>query len=88
MRPIVCMSSLRASGRPEHQEARSGAFQMMLGGSAAQMVRVSIRLGDPFIPEISANKYALNVRFTRSDYDHRPCLAETDVRFDLVFCNL
>ena len=61
---------------------------MMLGGVVAQMVRVSVAPGVTLIPEISANKYALNVRFTRSDYDHRPCLAETDVRFDLVFCSL
>lgn len=84
----IVLRLLRSSGRPDARVAEGGVFQMMLGGVVAQMVRVSVAPGVTFIPEISANKYALNVRFTRSDYDHRPCLAEMDVRFDLVFCSL
>ncbi|MCK6406559.1 MAG: cell division protein ZapD [Rhodocyclaceae bacterium] len=84
----IVLRLLRASGRPEHQQARSGAFQMMLGGSSAQMVRVSVKLGDPFIPEISANKYALNIRFTSPDGDLRPRPCDRDVAFDMTFCNL
>ena len=84
----IVLRLLRASGRPEHQTAKSGAFQMMLGGSAAQMVRVSLRLGEPYIPEISANKYALNIRFTSPDGDLRPRPCDRDVAFDMTFCNL
>ncbi len=84
----IVLRLLRASGRPEHQTAKSGAFQMMLGGSAAQMVRVSVKLGEPFIPEISANKYALNIRFTSPDGDLRPRPCISDVAFDMTFCNL
>ena len=84
----IVLRLLRASGHAEHQLAENGAFQMMLSGIAAQMVRVSLKDDVAYVPEISANKYALNVRFTCPDYDHRPRHAESDVGFDLVFCNL
>ena len=84
----IVLRLLRASGRAEHQIAENGAFQMMLSGIAAQMVRVSLKDDVAYVPEISANKYALNIRFTCPDYDHRPRVAETDVGFEIVFCNL
>ena len=84
----IVLRLLRASGRPEHHLASNGAFQMMLGGSSSQMVRISLKLDDPYIPEISANKYALNIRFTRPDSDHRPRQSDSDVKFDMLFCNL
>ena len=84
----IVLRLLRASGRPEHHLASNGAFQMMLGGSSSQMVRISLKLDDPYIPEISANKYALNIRFTRPDSDHRPRQSDSDVEFDMLFCNL
>ena len=39
------------------------------------------------VPEISANKYALNIRFTTQEGRQRP-RPETDVEFELTFCNL
>ena len=84
----IVLRLLRASGRPEHHIAAGGAFQLMLGGSSSQMVRISLKLHDPYIPEISANKYALNIRFTRPDSDHRPRHCDNEVEFDMLFCNL
>ena len=86
----IVLRLLRQSGGVEHQVAKAGSFQMMLGGSSSQMVRISLKLHAPFIPEISANKYALNIRFTRPDSEHRPrhCEDGVDVPFDIVFCNL
>lgn len=84
----IVMRMLRSSGRRERQVAKGGAFQMMLGGSSVQMVRIGIRTEDAVIPEISANKYALNIRFTCPDGDLRPRQCGTDIPFDLVFCNL
>lgn len=43
---------LRASGRPEHQVAEGGGFQMMLGGNSAQMVRVMLKPNVAYVPEI------------------------------------
>lgn len=84
----IVLRLLRASGRPEQQVAENGVFQMMLGGSGAQMVRVSLKDHVAFVPEISANKYALNIRFTCPDYDHRPRIVDRNVEFEMVFCNL
>jgi len=84
----IVLRLLRASGRPEHHVAKGGMFQLMLGGSGSQMVRISLSRHAPAIPEISANKYALNIRFTRPEGDHRPRQCESDVDFDMVFCNL
>ena len=84
----IVLRLLRASGRPEHHVASNGAFQMMLGGSSSQMVRISLKLDGPYIPEISANKYALNIRFTRPDSDHRPRQSDSEVEFDMLFCAL
>lgn len=84
----IVLRLLRASGRSEVQVAARGAFQLMLAGRTAQMLRLRVRRSDPFIPEISANKYALNIRFTAPDGDLRPRQAEADVSFELTFCNL
>jgi len=40
------------------------------------------------VPETSANKYALNVRFMHAETVARPRQAEMDVPFELTFCNL
>lgn len=86
----IVLRLLRASGSVEHQIAKGGAFQLMLGGSGSQMVRISIKKQMPYIPEISANKYALNIRFTHPDSEHRPRHLDNsvDIPFDMVFCNL
>lgn len=84
----IVLRLLRASGRPEHHVAKGGLFQMMLGGSGAQMVRVSLHVQAPFIPEISANKYALNIRYSRPEGEGKPRHVDSDVDFDMVFCNL
>ncbi|HJW04328.1 MAG TPA: cell division protein ZapD [Azospira sp.] len=84
----IVLRLLRASGRPKPQTAPRGSFQLMLGGSNAQMVRVIMKESELAIPEISANKYALNIRFTCPDGDLKPRSCERDVAFDMTFCNL
>ena len=52
------------------------------------MVRITLKLDDCCVPEISANKYALNIRFTRPDSEHRrQSDSSIDVPFDITFCN-
>lgn len=84
----IVLRLLRASGQPETQHATQGAFQLMLAGRTAQMLRLRVKSEDPFIPTISANKYALNIRFAAPDGDLRPRQSETDIAFELTFCNL
>ena len=85
----IVLRLLRSSGRPKSYTATNGQFQLNLGGTAAQMVRVSVAVEEQAIPEVSANKYFLNIRFTKppvNEIKARGC--ETDVPFDLTFCNL
>ena len=84
----IVLRLLRASGRPENKMASHGAYQLMLAGRTAQMVRLRLSLGDSYVPEISASKYALNIRFLASDVEQRPKQVNDDVGFELTFCNL
>jgi len=84
----IVLRLLRASGHQETQVARGGVYQIMLGGRIAQMVRLRVGRDEPCVPEISANKYALNIRFTSPGTDARPRPAESDVAFEMTFCNL
>lgn len=84
----IVLRLLREGGKPTRLIAQQGTFSQMLGGKVAQMVRIRLEPETQFVPEISANKYALNVRFTVFGLEPRPKLAETDVEFELTFCNL
>lgn len=85
----IVLRLLRSSGQPKRYTGAKGQFQLNLGGSAAQMVRVAVGPDEAAIPEVSANKYFLNIRFTKppaGEIKARSC--ERDVEFDLTFCNL
>ena len=84
----IVLRLLREGGKPTRLVAQQGTFSQMLGGKVAQMVRIRLAPDMQYVPEISANKYALNVRFTVFGIEPRPRLAETDVEFELTFCNL
>lgn len=79
---------LRESGKVHRFTAHHGNFQQMQGGRMAQMLRITLDEKLPCIPEISANKYALNIRFVRAEYAAKTTLFDHDVEFDLVFCSL
>ena len=84
----IVLRLLRASGRTEQQTAQRGTFQLMLGGRSAQLIRLKVGPGDPCLPEISAGKFAINIRFLRPDMDQRPRQVEAMVNFELTLCNL
>jgi len=84
----IVLRLLREGGKPQSHIAHQGTFSQMLGGRTAQMVRIRLPRDTGVIPEISANKYALNVRFTQFSMEPRPKLAEADIHFELTFCNL
>jgi cell division protein ZapD len=54
----------------------------------SQMVRIRLPRNSQYIPEISANRYALNVRFSSFGTEARPKACDADVEFELTFCNL
>ena len=84
----IVLRLLRESGRTEHQLARRGSYQVMMAGRTAQLVRVRLHRDISAVPEISANKYALNIRFVAPDVISRPRQAEIDIPFELTFCSL
>jgi cell division protein ZapD len=85
---VVVLKLLRESGRPNPLVAYAGTYQQMPAGKLAQMLRVTLSRDIACVPEVSANKYALNIRFLTMDWGQRPKLYEHDVEFDLTFCNL
>mgnify|MGYP003347051080 FL=1 len=84
----MCSSDLRESGKVSSQTAVQGVYQQMMAGRVAQMLRLRLSRDYQCVPEISANKYALNIRFTTHEGGQRPRLIEADVDFELTFCNL
>jgi cell division protein ZapD len=85
----IILKILRDSGQSTHRVATKGAYQQMLSGRAAQMLRVKLDQALPCYPEISANKYAINIRFTALGTGvARPKACDTNVEFDLTLCCL
>jgi len=85
----IILRILRESGKPQSLSAPLGTFQQMLGGKTAQMLRVRLEPGLPCVPDISANKYVLNIRFlAQNGEETRAKTADWDVGFELTFCNL
>ena len=80
---------LRGSGMVTKNHVDNGFFQQMLGGAKpAQMLRIELLDDCPCFPEVSANKYAINVRFFALDFvqKNKPCDHEID--FMMTLCNL
>jgi cell division protein ZapD len=84
----IVLRLLRESGKSSSQVAYQGVYQQMMAGRVAQMLRIRLSREYHCVPEISANKYALNIRFTTQEGVQRPKAADTDVEFELTFCNL
>ena len=83
----IILKLLRESGKTYHYTAHQGSFQQMQYGRVAQMLRVSLDKALPCVPEISANKYMLNIRFIAADYVAKSALYDQDVAFNLTFCS-
>lgn len=84
----IILRILRESGRSSQQVATQGVYQQMMGGRVAQLIRMKVSDQLDCIPEVSANKYALNIRFTIADPSSRPRVSPESIPFELIFCNL
>jgi len=85
----IILTILRGSGAASPRTAEHGMYQQMLGGAKpAQMVRVELADGLAFFPEVSANKYAISIRFFEMDAQEKPHQCDADVEFTLTLCNL
>src|SRR5450830_940199 len=82
----IVMRLLRESGHAVKINADGGSYQQMLQGKIYQMLRLVLDEELGAIPEISANKYMLWVRFTSQDGDMKPKAFEGEVPFELALC--
>lgn len=85
----IILHILRGSGATTKLVADNGAYQQMLGGAKpAQMLRIEVADDLTCFPEVSANKYAINIRFNSLDSTQKPQKFDADVKFSLTLCNL
>jgi cell division protein ZapD len=82
----IVLRLLREGAHHSQHTAAMGSFQQMLQGKSHALVQVRVARELDAIPEISLNKYALWIRFTRADRDLKPRALERDVRFALALC--
>ena len=85
----IVLKLLRDNGRESRHTAYRGVFQLMLTTTkVAQLLRLTVAHDLACVPEISANKYALNIRFLGVSGMDRGAVFDQDVDFELMFCNL
>lgn len=84
----IVLYLLRKSGKTIKFTANQGIFQQTGAEYGALMLRLNLSDELPCVPEISANKYALNIRFIPSKSIQKNKAYEEDVPFELTFCNL
>ncbi|CAG7599430.1 cell division protein ZapD [Candidatus Vallotia tarda] len=85
---VIILRLARESGQATKVIALHGSYQQMLSRRIYQLMRVCVAPDLCVIPEASANKYMLWVRFTEQEGDSRPRTVEVDVPFQLVLCTL
>ncbi len=84
----IILRLLRESGRAEQQSAPGGVYQKMQEGRNPQLIRVSLADELPCVPEISANKYALNIRFVYAGFGQARACVDQAIDFELSFFTL
>jgi cell division protein ZapD len=84
----IVLGLLRDSGQAELQQANNGNYQRMLESRNPQLIRVTLIDTLPCVPEISANKYMLNIRFVRAETGQIHACTDQPIDFDLTFCSL
>ncbi len=82
----IVLRMLRESAHHTQQVAAQGSYQQTLQGRSYTLLQVRVARSADAIPEISANRYMLWIRFTAPDRDLRPRSVERDVAFDLALC--
>jgi cell division protein ZapD len=85
---VIVLRLLRESAQRSVVTTHQGSHQKTLGGKIYQMLQIRVDSASGAIPEISANKYMLWIRFTSQDGDLRPRPFEGNVEFELALCSL
>jgi cell division protein ZapD len=85
---VIVLQLLRESAQRHVVSTQQGSYQQTLGGKVFQMLQIRVKAESGAIPEISANKYMLWIRFTSQGGDLRPKPFDGNVEFELALCNL
>ncbi|PTQ83081.1 cell division protein ZapD [Nitrosospira multiformis] len=84
----ILLRLLRDSGRTDNYTANKGMFQQMGAGRTVHLLSLKLDESLPCVPEISAHKFALTIRFVVSSSTQKTRLYEEDVEFELTSCAL
>lgn len=84
----IVLRLLRESASRSQVVAVSGSYQQTLTGKSYQMLQARVDPTLGVVPEISANKYMLWVRFSSLTGETRSRPVEGEVPFELGLCNL
>lgn len=85
----IILHILRGSGSANTCVASGGVYQQMLNGAKpAQMLRIEMDESEACFPEVSANKYVINIRFQNMESIQRVKAFDTHVSFTMTLCNL
>jgi cell division protein ZapD len=88
---VLILRLLRANGTTETLVAEHGQYQKTLNGHDFQLLRITLPGQKDFVPEVSANRYVLNIRFLTPPKNEGRCGSSgitSDVIFDLGFHSL
>lgn len=78
------MRTLREGRQKSLAQAVNGIYHLNPGGRSLMLLTLQVTPQCLCVPEISAGKHVINIRFVTIDKQHRPRLCEQDIAFDLM----
>lgn len=82
----LVLELLRQNHESAEVMAARGTYQQSPNGKPYQLLRVHLPAGTRVFPEISANKYAISIRFSSQDGQGKPQPVTHDLSFRLDLC--
>ena len=85
----IILKILRSSGMGNHYLAINGVYEKILSGTKPmQLLQIEVLGNGHCFPEISANKYAINIHFLTIDFNDKSKRCNHDIDFKMTLCNL
>ena len=85
----IILHLLRSNGVENNCLAKEGCYEKSIAASKpAQLLQLTMTDDCGCFPEISANKYAINVRFYSMSLNEKAQACNDDIRFKMTLCNL
>lgn len=84
----ILLHLLRNNGKAISYVAEQGIFQQSVAGQSVHLLRLKLDETLPCVPEISANKSAIIIRFFPAEPRQKSKVVENDVAFELTLCYL